>query len=86
VRTLNLPLPGAYVLDDVKPEILLFDLESPYSEAVFSLLGTDPRLLLIGISPDVNLVKICSGRKVRELPTQSLLELIKSEVNHLSVK
>ncbi|MEJ2136773.1 MAG: hypothetical protein P8X86_16200 [Desulfofustis sp.] len=73
------------MLDDAKPDILLFDLESLYSEAVFSLLGTNPRFLLIGINPDVNLVKIWSGRKVRQLSTQSLLELIKSEANDLPV-
>jgi hypothetical protein len=81
----RLTLPGAQVLDDAKPDILLFDLESLYSEAVFSLLGTNPRFLLIGINPDVNLVKIWSGRKVRQLSTQSLLELIKSEANDLPV-
>jgi len=81
VTTLNLPLPGAQVLDDAKPDILLFDLESPHSEAVFSILKTNPSFLLMGISPDINLVKIWSGRQVRELSTQSLLELIKSETN-----
>jgi hypothetical protein len=86
VTTLNLPLPGAQVLDDAKPDILLFDLDSPHSEAVFSILKTNPSFLLMGISPDINLVKIWSGRQVRELSTQSLLELIKSEENDMSFK
>ncbi len=86
VKTLNLPQPGAHVLDNVKPDVLLFDLESPHSEAAYSLLATNPRLLLIGISPGVNLVKIWSGRQVRELSTQRLLELIKSEANDLDFK
>jgi len=85
VTTLNLPLPGAQVLDDAKPDILLFDLDSPHNEAVFSILKTNPGLLLMGISPDINLVKIWSGRQVRELSTQDLLELIKSEANDLPV-
>ena len=85
VTTLNLPLPGAQVLDDAKPDILLFDLESPHNEAVCSILKTNPFFLLMGISPDINLVKIWSGRQVRELSTQSLLELIKSEANDLPV-
>jgi hypothetical protein len=42
--------------------------------------------LLIGISPDINLVKIWSGRQVRELSTQDLFELIMREANHLSVE
>lgn len=75
---LTLPLPGAQVLDDAKPDILLFDLESIHNEAVFSILKTNPSFLLMGISPDINLVKIWSGRQVRELSTQNLLELIKS--------
>ena len=85
VTTLNLPLPGAQVLDDAKPDILLFDLESPYNEAVFSILKTNPSFLLMGISPDINLVKIWSGRQLRELSTQSLLELITGEANDLTV-
>jgi hypothetical protein len=40
----------------------------------------------MGISPDINLAKIWSGRQVRELSTQSLLELIKSEANDLPVE
>jgi hypothetical protein len=86
VTPLNLPLPGAQVLDDAKPDILLFDLESPHNEAVFSILKSNPSFLLMGISPDINLVKIWSGRQVRELSTQSLLELIKSEENDMSFK
>jgi len=86
VTTLNPSLPEALKLDAADPDILLFDLETTHAEAVFSLLKTNPRLLLIGISPDINLVKIYSGRQVRELSTQSLLELIKSEANHLLAK
>jgi hypothetical protein len=40
----------------------------------------------MGISPDINLVKIWSARQMRELSTQGLLELIKSEANNLSFK
>jgi hypothetical protein len=71
--------------DSLNPDIILFDLETTHSEAVFLKLKTHPTLLLIGISPDINLVKIWSGRQVRELSTQSLLELIKSEANDLPV-
>jgi hypothetical protein len=80
------PLQEMQKLDAVNPDILLFDLETTNTEAVFSMLETNPNLLLIGISPDTNLVKIWSGRQVRELSTQDLLELIKREANHLSVE
>ena len=86
VKTLNSPLPEALKLGAANSDILLFDIETTRDEAVFSLLGTNPRLLLIGISSDVNLVKIWSGRQERELSTQSLLELIKSEANDMSFK
>jgi len=73
-------------LDAVNPDILLFDLETTHSEAVFSMLKINPGLLLVGISPDINQIKIWSGWQVRELSTQDLLELIKSEANHLSIE
>jgi hypothetical protein len=80
------PLQEMQDLDSFKPDIILFDLETTHSEAVFSMLKTHPGLLLVGISPGINLVKIWSGRQVRELSTQSLLELIKSEENDMSFK
>jgi len=86
VTTLASPLQKMQKLDAVNPDILLFDLETIHTEAVFSKLKTNPSLLLVGISPDTNLVKIWSGRQVRELSTQDLLELIKREANHLSVE
>jgi len=84
VKTLNPPLPEALKRGAANSDILLFDIEMTRDEAVFSLLGTNPRLLLIGISSDVNLVKIWSGRQERELSTKSLLELIKREASDLS--
>ena len=74
VTTLKTPIPDAQVLDHAKPDILFFDLEAPHAEAVFSLLKTNPTLLLIGASPGINLVKIWSGRQLRELSMQNLLE------------
>ena len=43
-----------------KTDILLFDLETTWPEAVFSLLESKANLQLIGISPDINLVKVWS--------------------------
>ena len=86
VTPLKKPLPDAQVLDQAKPDILFFDLETSHTEAVFSLLKTNPTLLLIGVSPGINLVKIWSGRQLRELSMQNLLELIKSEFKGLAVE
>jgi len=81
VTPLKTPLPDAQVLDHAKPDILFFDLEAPHTEAVFSLLKTNPTLHLIGVSPGINLVDVWSGRQLRDLSMQSLLELIKSAAN-----
>ena len=86
VTTLKTPLQDTQVLDGAKPDILFFDSEAPHTEAVFSLLKTNPTLLLIGVSPGINLVKIWSGRQLRELSMQNLLELIKSEFKGLAVE
>ena len=82
VTTLKTPLQDGQVLDDAKPDILFFDLEAPHTEPIFSLLKTNPALHLIGISPGINLVDVWSGRQLRDLSMQGLLELIKSAVNN----
>jgi hypothetical protein len=86
VTTVASPLKELQDLDNVNPDILLFDLETIHTEAVFSALKTNPSLLLIGISPDVNLVKIWSGRQLRDLSIKGLLEVIKSELKDLAGK
>jgi hypothetical protein len=86
VMTLAAPLQEVQDFDNVNPDILLFDLETIHTEAVFSALKTNPSLLLIGISPDVNLVKIWSGRQLRDLSINGLLEMIKSEFQDLAGK
>jgi hypothetical protein len=78
VMKLAPPLDEAFKLDIGKPDVLIFDLETPQTEVVFSYLESNPSLLLVGISPDINLVQVWSGREFRELSTQGLLELIKS--------
>jgi len=85
VTTLATPLQEVREFDDVNPDIILFDLETTHTESVFSMLETNPTLLLIGISPDINLVKIWSGRQLRDISTQGFLDLIKSEIKDLSV-
>jgi hypothetical protein len=86
VTTLDPFLPESLKLDAATPDILLFDLDTTHTEAVFSVQKTNPSFLLIGISPDINLVQIRSGWQLRELSMQNLLELIKSEINNLPVK
>ncbi len=63
-------------LDAMKPDVILFDLEAPRPEAAFSLLERRPGLLVIGVSPDTNVVKMWSGRQLRELSMTDLLKAI----------
>ena len=86
VTKLSPPLEEALKRHTETPDILLFDLETPHTEPIFSLLETNPTLLVVGISPDTNLVKIWSGRQVRDLSIRGLLEMIKSESNDLAVE
>lgn len=84
VTTLVPPLPKVRELEAATPDILLFDLESTRTETVFPLLETNPALLLIGISPDTNLVRIWSGRQLKDISTRGFLDLIESEIKNLS--
>jgi hypothetical protein len=66
--------------DSMMPDAILFDLESPYKESVFSLSESCPRLLLIGISPGSNIVKVWIGQQLRELSMQNLLAMINDQL------
>ncbi len=78
------PLPGRQRLGELKPDVIFFDLEAEHPEAAFSLLEGCPGLLLVGVSPDSNLVKMWSGRQLRELSTQGLLEMVNEQVRESS--
>jgi len=65
---------------DLKPEVIIFDLDSPRPQTVFSLLESEPEVVLIGVSSDSNLVKIWTGRQLREMSIQDLLKVIHEQV------
>ena len=86
------PFPSAEELRALAPDVILFDVETGRPEAGFSLLGTCPSLLLIGIDPSTNQALLWSGRYLRELSTQDLVrvinkdlpdDLIRQEGNHV---
>jgi hypothetical protein len=66
-------------LEATAPDVVVFDLDATRPEAAFSMLESRPDLKLIGISPDSNLVRIWSGKQLRELSTQALLDVINEE-------
>lgn len=76
VTTLTPPLPKALEMAALNPDIVLFDLEANHAKAIFPLLDCCPGLLLLGVSPDTNLVKMWAGQQLQELSIQGLLELI----------
>ncbi len=61
---------------DLRPEVIIFDLDSTRSHSAFSLLQNDPELVLIGVSSDSNLVKMWTGRQMREMSIRDLLKVI----------
>jgi len=75
---IRLPAPqhSAAELEALRPDVILFDIESGHPEAAFCLLESDPDLLLLGISPDVNLVRLWAGRQYKELSADELTALI----------
>lgn len=68
-------------LEHMNPDAILFDLEAPHKEDVFSLSENCSKLLLIGVSPDTNIVKVWSGRQLRELSMQGLLDMIEDQLH-----
>ena len=74
VISLSPPLPGLAEVEALEPDVVLFDIETTRPEAVFSLLETRPGLLLLGISPDGNLIRLWSGREMREASGKQLKE------------
>lgn len=67
------------LIDRLQPDIILFDSEATQAEALFTFLETHPSMLLIGVSPDVNLVKVWSGRQLREMSLVELTQIITGE-------
>ena len=86
VTKLALPLKETEKLAAAKIDIIVFDMQTTNPEAVLSLLEINPTIQLIGISPDINLVKVWSIRELREVSMQGLLEFIKNELNDLTVE
>lgn len=78
VTTLVPPLKEEQAFDNVKSDILLYDLDLPPTEAVFSRLKINSALLMVGINSGTNLIQVWSGRQLRGMSMQSLIELIEN--------
>jgi hypothetical protein len=69
-------LPATSDVEALAPDVIVFDLETPGSAAAFSALEGHPDLILLGVSPDDNIVQLWSGRQYRELSIKDLTALI----------
>jgi hypothetical protein len=75
-EVVSLPTAQQNELEETAPDVMVFDLEATRPEAAFHMLESRPGLRLIGVSPDKNVVRIWSGKQLRELSTQDLLDVI----------
>lgn len=73
---LPLPVPSASELAALAPDVVVFDVDSGHAEAAFSLLETCPGLLVLGISPDGDVVRLWSRRQYRARSSRDLAALI----------
>ena len=69
------PLPERQGLEELSPDVIIFDLEAAHPEAALSLLQERPRLLLIGIDPATDQMLLWSGEHSRAL---SMLDLVQA--------
>ncbi len=75
-EVISLPQSEQDKLAALKPDVVLFDRDAGGPEAVFSLLDSRDDLLLIGVRPNSSVAMVWSGRPVREISTQDLINLI----------
>lgn len=59
-------------------DVIIFDTETSGSAALFSALQSRPDLLLLGVSPDKNVVRMWSGQEHQELSITDLTALIEA--------
>jgi hypothetical protein len=69
------PLPGPSGLEDLAPDVVLFDVEGQHPEPVLALLESLPDLLVLGLSPDGNVARLWTGRRYHDLTTGDLAAL-----------
>ena len=66
-------------LEEVNPDVILFDLWNPPNDLDLSLLRKQPDLLLIGLDPSKDEVLILKGQSNRVMSTGELSKLISNQ-------
>lgn len=80
-EVITIPMSEPKKLNNLAPDVVLFDLEANHLEEAFSLLESYPQIMFVGVSPDKNLVKMWSGQQLHELSTSDLLQVIEEQLN-----
>jgi hypothetical protein len=78
---LSPPYPPQEELKTMLPDVILFDSEAARPDHAFTLLETNPAMLLIGVSPDSNQVRLWTGQQLSELSMQDLVQIIRRDEN-----
>jgi len=73
---LPLPAPDASELDALAPDVVVFDVDSGHAEAAFALLETRSGLLVLGVSPEGDVVRLWSRRHYHARSSRDLAALI----------
>lgn len=76
VIRLSPPAASPSELDAMAPDVVVFDVENGHPGPAFSLLETRPGLLLLGIDPEGDLVRLWSRRQYRAASAHELAALI----------
>ena len=84
--TLKRPCENIQNLAAFLPDVLIFDSDTTHTEEVFSFLKINPAMILIGISPDINRVKVWSARELQEATRQDLIQVIMREARDTPVE
>lgn len=81
VITLASPLLGARTIEELHPDVIIYDLEAAHPLAALSLVQKLPRLLLIGVDPATDQMLLWSGEHSRALNLQDLVTAIHEHSN-----
>lgn len=66
-------------LEDLKPEVVLFDLADPPEELNLALLRKQPGVLLIGVEPCSDEVLVLTGKRSKVVSVCELVNLVSSQ-------
>lgn len=70
------PLPDDAALEALAPDVILFDVAYGRPDAAFTLLKNCPDLLLVGINPENEQVRLWSSRQEDVVTADALLHII----------